>query len=216
MPRAVSGFTLIETLVAIAVLTLAVAGPLFTAERTIVAAQTAADQLTASYLAQEGVEYVRAMRDSAYLAAYQSDASTATLVSWDSFLTNATVGADAVALCKSPSVCSLDPLAHTMGEGSGYALAPCAGGVCQPLYLTNCVQGTSGLSCTAPNEYTQASSGMVSVFARSVQVVPVTGANAQYDANGNPLDAEVLSTVSWSFHGTPYKVQLADHLTPWQ
>ena len=63
------GFTLIETMVAVTILTLAVAGPLMTASRAIVAAQSARDQLTASYLAQEGIEYVRAMRDNEYLAA---------------------------------------------------------------------------------------------------------------------------------------------------
>ena len=49
------GFTLIETLIAITILTLAIAGPMVTASRSIVAAQTARDQLTASYLAQEGM-----------------------------------------------------------------------------------------------------------------------------------------------------------------
>ena len=60
---ATGGFTLIETMVAISILTFAMAGPLFTASRAIVAAQTARDQLTATYLAQEAIEQVRFMRD---------------------------------------------------------------------------------------------------------------------------------------------------------
>ncbi|MDP2651914.1 MAG: prepilin-type N-terminal cleavage/methylation domain-containing protein, partial [bacterium] len=64
------GFTLIETMVAITILTLAISGSFFTANSAIVAAETASDQLTASYLAQEGIEYVRLMRDNEYLAAY--------------------------------------------------------------------------------------------------------------------------------------------------
>jgi len=57
------GFTLIETLIAVTILTFAVSGPLYTAGRALVAAEIARDQLVASYLAQEGVESVRAMRD---------------------------------------------------------------------------------------------------------------------------------------------------------
>ncbi|MDE1919730.1 MAG: prepilin-type N-terminal cleavage/methylation domain-containing protein, partial [Patescibacteria group bacterium] len=48
------GFTLIEAMVAVTIVTLAVAGPLFTAGRAIIAAQISREQLTASYLAQEG------------------------------------------------------------------------------------------------------------------------------------------------------------------
>ena len=49
-----AGFTLIEALVAVAILALAVAGPLYAANRALVAAGIARDRLTASYLAQEG------------------------------------------------------------------------------------------------------------------------------------------------------------------
>ena len=64
-----TGFTLVEAMVAVTVLTLAISGAFFTANSAIIAAEIASDQLTASYLAQEGVEYVRKMRDDAYLAA---------------------------------------------------------------------------------------------------------------------------------------------------
>ena len=66
------GFTLVESMIAVTILTFAVAGPLYTASRAFVAAEIARDKLTASYLAQEGVEYVRAMRDNEYLSAYQA------------------------------------------------------------------------------------------------------------------------------------------------
>ena len=57
------GFTLIETLVAILILTTAIAGPLTIASRGLNAALIAKDQTTASYLAQDAIEYVRAVRD---------------------------------------------------------------------------------------------------------------------------------------------------------
>jgi prepilin-type N-terminal cleavage/methylation domain-containing protein len=62
------GFTLIETLVAISVLLLSLAGPLTLAAQALSSAYYARDQITAFYLAQEAVEYVRAKRDQNYLA----------------------------------------------------------------------------------------------------------------------------------------------------
>ncbi|GMU74463.1 MAG: hypothetical protein AMXMBFR44_6600 [Candidatus Campbellbacteria bacterium] len=57
------GFTFVETLVAISVLLVAVAGPLFLASQGLRAARIARDQISANYLAQEAVEYVRFRRD---------------------------------------------------------------------------------------------------------------------------------------------------------
>jgi len=57
------GFTLIETLVAITVLMLAVTGPLVISQKGLSAAGYAKDQMTAYYLAQDAMEYVRNVRD---------------------------------------------------------------------------------------------------------------------------------------------------------
>lgn len=57
------GFTLIETLVAITILTIAVAAPLTLAAQSLMSAYTARDQVTAFHLAQEAIETVRAQRD---------------------------------------------------------------------------------------------------------------------------------------------------------
>lgn len=58
------GFTLIETLVAISILTAAIAGPLVMSIKNIGTANTSQDQLVAFYLGQEVIEYVRNVRDS--------------------------------------------------------------------------------------------------------------------------------------------------------
>ena len=62
-----TGFTLLETIVAIAILSMAMLGPLELASRTIGSAAVSQNQITAFYLAQEGIEYVRNVRDNNFL-----------------------------------------------------------------------------------------------------------------------------------------------------
>ena len=57
------GFTIIETLVAIAILALSVTGPMALAERGLVAARAAGQEVVAFYLAQEAFEFIKNVRD---------------------------------------------------------------------------------------------------------------------------------------------------------
>lgn len=186
-----SGFTLIETMVAISILTLSIAGPLYTASRAIVAAETARDQLTASYLAQEGIEYVRMMRDDVFLATYQEGGPNVSSTAWTNFITGGSPAS--ITACRA-STCLLDP-ALLMGTGSNLSLQPCSGAVCAPLHLSNGI-------------YTQQQIGTVKPFTRTIQVLDASPSGA--------TDVRIVSTVSWDFHGTPYFVIITDHLTPWQ
>jgi prepilin-type N-terminal cleavage/methylation domain-containing protein len=67
-PRHTSGFTLIETLVAISLLTIAIVAPMTLTNLSLSGAYYARDQITAYNLAQEGIEAVRAIRDGQILA----------------------------------------------------------------------------------------------------------------------------------------------------
>lgn len=60
------GFTLIETLVAISILLLSISAPLTIASKGLASSYFARDQVTAFYLAQDAVEYVRNTRDNNY------------------------------------------------------------------------------------------------------------------------------------------------------
>lgn len=62
------GFTLIETLVAVSLLVIAIAGPMSLAAQSLSSAFYARDQMTAFHLAQEAVEAVRFVRDGNILA----------------------------------------------------------------------------------------------------------------------------------------------------
>lgn len=61
--KAKNGFTIIETLVAIGILMVVIAGPLTVAHEGLSASIIAKDQLIASYLAQDAIEYVSYVRD---------------------------------------------------------------------------------------------------------------------------------------------------------
>ncbi|MDP2651558.1 MAG: hypothetical protein Q8O94_00265, partial [bacterium] len=163
----------------------------FTANSAIVAAETASDQLTASYLAQEGIEYVRLMRDNEYLAAYSVGGTDISTTAWDNFLTGS--NAASITQCRA-TTCTLDP-SRDMGSGSGLSLQPCSGASCMPLYLANGI-------------YTQRSDIVGATrtpFTRTVRAIDIT-------AN----EESIVSSVSWSFHGVPYSVTITDHLTLWQ
>jgi prepilin-type N-terminal cleavage/methylation domain-containing protein len=194
-------FTLIETLVAISIVTVAVSGPLVTASRAIVAAEVARDQLIASYLAQEGIEYMHAMRDDAYLAAYSiGDPSTASSRAWNDFFSGDSPSS--ITPCRSQS-CELDPTQiigvdtdSSPGAESNpnRALHTCES-TCAPLYLN------------ASHVYTQVASGNTKTpFTRKLDISQV----------GSGSEAKVVSKVSWNFHGVPYSVTITDHITAWQ
>jgi prepilin-type N-terminal cleavage/methylation domain-containing protein len=179
------GFTLIETLVAVTILTLSVVGPLFSASRALVATQISRDHLTASYLAQEGIEYVRMMRDNAYLNAYHfPPASPATISSaaWADFTGGS--AAWSITPCVA-SACLLDPLVAANN------LVPCSGASCVPIHLSS--------------RYTYSGFGTVQPFTRTIQAFAVSA-----------TEEDIVSTVSWNFHNTPYTVTITDHLTSWQ
>lgn len=71
-----SGFTLIETLVAVSLLAVAIVAPMALTTQSLTAAYYARDQVTAFNLAQEGIEAIRAIRDGHILEISQTaDAS---------------------------------------------------------------------------------------------------------------------------------------------
>ena len=62
-----NGFTLIETLVAISLLSVAIVAPMTLTSQSLAAAYYSRDQITAYHLAQEAIEAMRSIRDSQIL-----------------------------------------------------------------------------------------------------------------------------------------------------
>ena len=194
--RGRSGFTLIETLVAVTILVLAVAGPLTVASRVLIAAQNSKDQLIASYLAQEGIEYVRAMRDHEFLRAHTG--SDASQVAWQAFA-NGVSNNGSIASCRTSGAnpnqaCALDSFSP-MGHGNGNSLRPCGVSLCGPLYITSVGQYRLGASGNTLTPYT-----------RTIQATLLPSST----------DMQIASTVRWVSRGTTYSVTVTDNLTPWQ
>lgn len=118
IPHSKKGFTLIEMLIAVLLLTTAVAGPMTIASRGITASVVAKDQVTAFFLAQDAVEYIRYQRDTNKLAG-------------DDWLAGIGGGA-APGGCESANGCLLDSTGNPSGPGS-HVVRPCtaqSGGIC--------------------------------------------------------------------------------------
>lgn len=62
------GFTLLETFVAVTILVVAILGPFELARRSIASATVSQNRITAFYLAQEALEFIKNKRDNNYFA----------------------------------------------------------------------------------------------------------------------------------------------------
>ena len=179
------GFTLIEALVAVAILALAVAGPLYAANRALVAAGIARDRLTASYLAQEGIEYVRMMRDNEYLA------TRATRTAWDNFLAQDSIGKCVTSTIGVAPFCTLDPWDNS--------ILGCSGGrtTCSPLRI---------IPQNQVDRYKQdLTGGTATIFTRTIQAKVITDTDEQivskvsWQNHGTTYDVSIID------HLTPWQ-----------
>lgn len=100
--RDITGFTLIETLLAVLILAMALAAPLTIAAKALSAALISKDQTTAFFLAQDAVEYLRFKRDTNTL----TSGSGAWLSSIDTF-------------CSGTDGCRIDSVKNTIEACTG-------------------------------------------------------------------------------------------------
>lgn len=112
-------FTLIETMVAVSILALAVVAPMSLASQSLVSAYYARDQITAFYLAQEGIEAVRSIRDANILQNSQGNNVD--------LLNGIPTGAPFIIDTRTNqtwTTCTTNPL-KTDGSFYGYGSSPC-------------------------------------------------------------------------------------------
>lgn len=179
-----AGFTLIETMIGVTIITLSISGPLLAASRAVVLAQISRDQLTASYLAQEAIEYVRAMRDDAYLHRYTESSGSA--AAWADFVSGAQNWS--ITQCIT-TACTFDP-ARPMGYGSTFSLNEYSGNA--PLYLNNDI-------------YTQQQIGTRTPFTRTVQAVVISDTEVSITATVTWNSHSSTYTITITDHLTPWQ-----------
>jgi len=184
------GFTLIETLVAITVLTIAIAAPLTLAAQSLLAAFNARDQVTAFHLAQEAIETVRAKRDHNLLEIVKNGAN----IDWLDGLMVETVNQDGEVEVKKPFM--VDAIATHTGQNF-IACNSSDGASCQKL-LFNKNTGFYG------HEF-----GNESRFRRFVRVTEVPNANKE--------EVVVRAEVQWRTgrFGGLRRVVIEDTLYQW-
>ena len=148
------GFTLIETLIAVSVLMVAIAGPLTIAAKGMQTTLIAKDQNTAFFLAQDAVEYVRWVRDTNKLSGGNWLTGSGGTAGNIKDLTPC-VSSNGSAACRVDSIqnivttCSNDP-----------------GGVCMPIQYDS------------TNNYFSYTSGSATLFTRTISITTPVGSNA--------------------------------------
>jgi prepilin-type N-terminal cleavage/methylation domain-containing protein len=168
-----AGFTLIEMLVAVLLLTTAVAGPMTIASRGITASVVAKDQVVAFNLAQDAVEYIR----------HQRDTNTLSGNSWLAGIG----GSSAPGGCESANGCLLDSTGNQVTTAGSEAVRPCttqSSNICALRFQYN----------TATNRFTYIpSSGNTSVtlFRRHVKMTAL-----------GPDEVQLEVRVIWCYQNT--------------
>lgn len=185
-PNLVSGFTLVEAMFAVFILTFTIVGLMTVVSDSLFAARYARDEITANYLLQEAVDYIRNDRDSTVFL----NNTVSTDVSWPTFYQKyekcSTVG----------NGCAL-----TVSTGK---IESCPDKYCYLYYdstgSNNTISGDYG------SFYNYSDSGKRTNFSRKIIV--------SQGADTNEIDVKV--TVSWKNGNTPKEVSLQTSLLRWQ
>ncbi len=180
------GFTLIETLVAVSIFTVSVLTMLVILGQGISSTGYAKQKSTAGYLAQEGMEYIRNMRDTYVL--YSASAG----VGWTTF-----VNTKMLPNCGTPKACYFDPV-NLFSLGTNMPVTQMA--------VTTCPNSNSCpnlLYDSGTGRYGYAS-GTASGFVRQITV-------SQVSAD----ELKVTSTVYWTQGSRVYSTSFSENLFNW-
>ncbi|MEK7582129.1 MAG: prepilin-type N-terminal cleavage/methylation domain-containing protein [Patescibacteria group bacterium] len=189
-----NGFTLIETLVAISILTIAIVGPLTIVSRGVFFSNYAKDQITAVYLSQEAIEYLRNRRD----------ANIITSGTWNQYKTNII---NPCMIVTNPDGCAIDVTVPDSDSDdiSRADIIPCDFLGC-PNLNRNIIDGTYGYG-TDPDWETSQFKRFVKVYSQST-----VGTEDPYDAN----ELRVEVKVEWVNGVTVKNFVINESLFNWQ
>jgi Tfp pilus assembly protein PilV len=170
-PRA---FTLVETLVAISILMIAITGPLYSIHKALMTTYVARDELVATGLAQEGVEYVRNIRDGNYIYNLQNPG---TPQSWLYGLDN----------CRSGKTCVVDATGNT-------PITTCTG-TCSALTLST---GSVPVYSQAPGQASRFTRSVTITDVPGSTTEVIVTVNVSWITNGTTYSTNVVEHLnSW-------------------
>ncbi|MBP6860133.1 MAG: type II secretion system protein [Candidatus Pacebacteria bacterium] len=189
-------FTLVETLVAITVMTIATLAPFAAVQQVMRASNLSHDQLVASSLAQEAVEYVRFVRYTNWLKSEENEGGTGEYEPLKGL--NGTSGPN----CLGTNTCTIDarkaPYSGSTLQGAAYCTASGAN-PCARLYRT-----AEGLYTQDASE-TDGTANTQTEFLRTVSVDESTEGDGY---------VTVTVRVTWTDRGT-HEIELEENLYNW-
>jgi len=183
------GFTLIETLVAVSIFTLSILAVMTISSKGISDTNYVKKKMGATYLAQEGIESMRNMRDTYML--YHASGSVA---GWTAFKS------------KFPASCQTSDGCYFSDENVSYASSA------MPITQLTFNSCTNSTCSNAPMYYHSSSGkydysaagGVSSGFARSIKI--------SFSGNEETI---VKSTVYWAQGSNNYSITFSENLTSW-
>jgi len=190
-----SGFTIVEVLIALTIFSIAIAGVITAAVQGGLDVNKAKNRVVAGYLADEGLELVRGLRDTMVV----QNAGFGAAHDWAGFLT-------AIDLCTHASggtqqSCDID--AENTAGSTPFPL---------PANIIGCVPLGSAcpLYYDTHGYYTHVSVGAASTsFSRGIHVTEIAGSGTSTD------EVHVVSTVSWYEGITQQSVSVSEDLFNW-
>lgn len=184
------GFTVVEALVAIMILSISVAGMLGVTASSATSARYANNEITANYLLQEAVDSVRNSRDT--IAFQMKDTGGG----WTAFLNR--YGYQANSKCFTTYGCMLIMNSFDASDLTGNDVISCPNSGCQPFLYD---------SSASSQLFYQYSTGSSTSFVRKV-VMAVT--------QTNPDEVKVTATVDWVNGSSSRSRTLEIYLLDWQ
>ncbi|MEK7535858.1 MAG: type II secretion system protein [Patescibacteria group bacterium] len=180
-----TGFTLLETLVAISIMMVAISSAFGLAPEGLVGARFAKNQTVATYLAQEGLEIVHNMRDNAMFFAPNTSDPLNWLINIKQCINNN---------------CTVNPIEEK--------LEVCTG-TCPSLKSIQTVDG--GKAYGNGTLFTTDSSVQDTIFTRSVRVKQVFNKSIDRD----DTEATITVTVGWREGRVNKKTEISENLFDW-
>lgn len=186
------GFTLVETMFAVMILSLAIVGMMTVVANSLFASRYARDEITVSYLLQEVVDYVRNDRDTSVFLQNDKVIDEA----WTDFTAK-------YANCSNSNGCYFDVLDNI----SNPSLVPtaCPSGVCPNLCYDENAENTSFY---VSEDFFGDCPGSTSLTSFQRKTVVSTGSNLD--------ELNVTVTVFWKNGGMDKERSLSTTLTKWQ